>query len=88
MIYEILVNGTITVENKVTQAQPNNAANKKVILKNWAPFTNCISRINNAQADDAHDIDGVMSRNNLIENSDNIQKNLEFYGNIVEINRL
>ena len=53
----ILVKGTITVENKAAQGQPNNAADKKVILKNCAPFTNCISRIKITQVDDAHDID-------------------------------
>ena len=51
----ILVKTTITVA-EVAAAAPNNA-NKKVILKNCAPFTNCISRINNMQADDAHDTD-------------------------------
>ena len=56
----ILVKGTITVENNAAQGQPNNAANKEVIFKNCAPVTNCISRINNTQGDDAHDIDVVM----------------------------
>ena len=51
----ILVKTTITIA-EVAAAAPNNA-NKKVILKNCAPFTNCISRINNMQADDAHDTD-------------------------------
>ena len=51
----ILVKTTITVA-EVAAAAPNNA-NKKVILENCAPFTNCISRINNMQADDAHDTD-------------------------------
>ena len=51
----ILVKTTITVA-EVAAAAPNNA-NKKVILRNCAPFTNCISRINNMQADDAHDTD-------------------------------
>ena len=34
----ILVKGTITVANTAVQVQPNNAANKKVIFKNCAPF--------------------------------------------------
>ena len=37
----ILVKGTITVAQE-TAAAPNNA-NKKVIFKNYAPFTSCIS---------------------------------------------
>ena len=49
----------------------NNAANKKVILKNCDLFINCIRRINNAQVNDAHDIDVVKSMYNLIRYSDN-----------------
>ena len=62
----ILLKGTITVENKAARDQPNNVAKKKVILKNCAPFTNCISRINNAQESYAHDFDVVMLMCNLI----------------------
>ena len=43
------------------QGQPNNGTNKKVIIKNCAPFTKCISRIKNTQIDDAHDIHVVMA---------------------------
>ena len=32
-------------------AAPDNR-NKKVTYKNWAPFINCISEINNTQVDD------------------------------------
>ena len=38
-------------------------------IKNCAPFTNCISEINNTQVDHAKDIDIVMSMYNLIEYS-------------------
>ena len=51
----ILVKGTITVEKKVAQDQPSNAANEKAIFKNCALFSNCISRINNTQVDGAHE---------------------------------
>ena len=44
---------------------------KKVIFKNCAPFTNCMSEINNSQVDNAKDIDIVMPTYNLIEYSDN-----------------
>ena len=47
---------------------------KKVIFKNCAPFTNCISEINNTQVDNAKDIDIVMPMYNLIEYSDNYAK--------------
>ena len=55
----ILVKGTITVAKTGIAATPNNA-NKKVIFKNCAPFTSCISRINNTKIDDAEYIDVVM----------------------------
>ena len=47
---------------------------KKGILKNCAPFTNYISKINDTQIDDAEYIDIVMPMYNLIEYSDNYSK--------------
>ena len=47
---------------------------KKVIFKNGAPFTSCISKINNTQIDNAKYIDIVMPMYNLIEYSDNYSK--------------
>ena len=47
---------------------------KGVTFKNCAPFTNCISEINNTQIDNAKDIDIVMPTYNLIEYSDNYAK--------------
>ena len=69
---QILVKQTITLE-RATAAAPNNA-NKKVIFKNCAPFTKCISRINNTQADDAQYIDVVIPMYNVIEYIDNYSK--------------
>ena len=69
----ILVKGTITVNNTGTDTAPDNR-NKKVIFKNCALFTNCISEINNTQIDNAKDIDIVMPMYNLIEYSDNYSK--------------
>ena len=43
---------------------------KDVIFKNCAPFTDCISQINNTQVDNVKDIDIVMLYN-LIEYSNN-----------------
>ena len=65
----ILVKGTITVNNTAANADANNT-NKKVIFKNCAPFTNCISEINNIQVDNAKDIDIIMNLYNLLEYSD------------------
>ena len=67
----ILVKGTISVTNTAAAGAAVNNINKKVIFKNCAPFTNCISEINNTQIDNAKDIDIVMSMYNLIEYSDN-----------------
>ena len=64
----ILLKGTITVANPAAQSAGNNVANKKV------NFKDCISRINNTQVYDAHDIDLVMPMFNLIEYSDNYSK--------------
>ena len=72
----ILVKGTITI----TGAGDDDAAkrlderNKGVIFKNCAPFTKCISRINNTDIDTTQDIDIVMPMYNLIEYSDNYSK--------------
>ena len=70
----ILVKGTITVNNTAAQGAAANNTNKKVIFKNCAPFTNCISEINNTQIYNAKDIDIVMPMYNLIEYSDNYAK--------------
>ena len=70
----IFVKGTITVNNTAAEGAAANNTGKKVILKNCAPFTNCISEINNTQVDNAKDIDIVMPIYNLIEYCDNYAK--------------
>ena len=70
----ILVKGNITVNNTAADGVAVNNTNKKVIFKNCAPFTNCISKINNTQIDNAEYIDKVMPMYNLIEYSDNYSK--------------
>ena len=70
----ILVKGNITVNNTAADGADANNDNKKVIFKNCAPFTNCISKINNTQIDNAEYIDIVMPMYNLIEYSDNYSK--------------
>ena len=67
----ILVKGTIAVNNTSDAGAVANNINKKVILKNCTPFSNCISEINNTQVDDAKNIDIVMPMYNLLEYSDN-----------------
>ena len=70
----ILVIGDITVNNTDADGAAANNTNKNVIFKNCAPFTNCISKINNTQIDNAEYIDIVMPMYNLIECSDNYSK--------------
>ena len=70
----ILVKGNITVNNTAADGDNANDTNKKVILKNCAPFTNCISKINNTQIDNAEYIAIVMLMYNLIEYSDNYSR--------------
>ena len=70
----ILVIGTITINNTAAADADTTNTNKKVIFKNFAPFTNCISEINNTQVDNAKDIDIVMPMCNLIEYSNNYSK--------------
>ena len=70
----MLVKGNITVNNTAAEGAAANNTNKKVIFKNCAPFTNCISKINNTQIDNAEYIDIVMPMYNLIEYSDNYSK--------------
>ena len=64
------IKGTWTVPNTETSGAAVNNANKNVIFKNCAPFTDCITKINNTQVDDAQKIDVVMPMYNLIEYSD------------------
>ena len=72
----ILVKGTITITGAGYDAAARRAdeRNKGVTFKNCAPFTNCISRINNTDIDNAHDIDIIMPMYNLIEYSDNYSR--------------
>ena len=72
----ILVKGTITINGTGADAAARQAdeRDKVVAIKNCAPFTNCISEINNSQVGNAKDIDIVMPMYNLIECSDNYVK--------------
>ena len=47
---------------------------KGVVFKNCAPFTKCMSRINNTDINNAQDIYIVMPMYNLIECGDNYSK--------------
>ena len=56
---------TITVAN--TSAADANNTNEKLIFKDFAPFTDCIGKINSTQEYNAKNTDIVKSRHNLTE---------------------
>ena len=70
----ILIKGTISVNNTAAAGAAVNNNDRKIIFKNCAPFTNCISEINNTQVGNAKDIDIVIPMYNLIEYSHNYAK--------------
>ena len=74
----ILVSGTITItrEGADDDAKRLDERYKGVIFKNYAPFIEYISNVNNTQIDSAKDIDVVMPMYNLIEYRDNYSKTL------------
>ena len=61
----ILVKEIVTVSNTETASNLNNRG-KKVKFKSFAPFTDCLSKINNTQIDNAKDIDVLMLMHKLI----------------------
>ena len=70
----ILVKGNISANNTAAAPAVPNNRNRKVIFKNCGPFTDCMSKINNTQVNNAKDIDIVMPMHNLIECSDDYSK--------------
>ena len=70
----ILVKGNITITGPGNDDATKRAdkRDKGVKFKYWAPFTKCISRINNTDIYNAQDI--VMPMYNMIEYSDNYSK--------------
>ena len=72
----ILVKGKITITGAGDDdvARQTDERDKGVTFKNFAPFTNYISEINDTQVDKTKDIDIVMPIYNLIEYIDNYSK--------------
>ena len=70
----ILVKGTITIGPVPPPVVNPNHNDNEVVLKNCAPFTDCISEINYTQIDNAKYIDAIMPMYDLIEYSDNYSK--------------
>ena len=63
----ILVKEILTVNNTAAADANANNTNKEVIFKSCAPFTSCISEINNTKVDNAKDIDVIMPLYSLLE---------------------
>ena len=72
----ILVNGTITVTAAAGANNIRDKKNRKLILKNNAPFVSCITRINGELIEDADDLDIVMPMYNLLEYSKTYRKTI------------
>ena len=72
----ILVKGKITITRTGDDAaaRQTDERDKGVAFKNCAPFTICISEINNTEIDNCKNIDIAMPMHNLIEYSDNYAK--------------
>ena len=75
----ILIRGDITVVA---------APATQLALKNCAPFTKCITKIDETTIDDVHNLDRVMPMHNLIEYSSNIRKQQNVYGFILKMKQL
>ena len=74
----ILVTGEIKVRDV--------AANTNVAFKNCAPFTRCVTHINDEHVKTAKNLDIIMTMNNLIEYSVTMQILLEVYISLKEMN--
>ena len=67
----------IVVTGKITVTNPGNSLNeynRKISLKNSAPFFNCILKVNEQLIEDAQDLDIVMPMFNLLYCSKNFRK--------------
>ena len=63
----------VWVKEAITVTNPNNSANfdRRLTLKNNAPFISCVSKINGELVENAEDLDIVMPMYNLLEYSKN-----------------
>ena len=71
----------IVVKRSITLAKTDrrrfiDIRNRFLAFKNNAPFTNCISKINNVLIDKAEDLDVVMPMHNLLGYSKNYRKTI------------
>ena len=66
----------VWVKGKINVTNPNNNANfdRRLTLKNNAPFVSCISKINGELVENVEDLDIVIPMYNLLEYSKNYEK--------------
>ena len=66
----------VWVKGKITVTDPNNNANfdRRLTLKNNAPFISCISKINDKLVENAEDLDIAMPMYNFLEYSTHYEK--------------
>ena len=79
----------VWVKGKITVTGPNNNANfdRRLTLKNNAPFISCISKINGELVENAEGLDIVIPMYNLLEYSKNYEKPSGFCLIITEMNQ-
>ena len=75
------VNATYAAFPVLTDILLDATYDRKVALKNSAPFVNCILKINNQLIDDAQDLDIVMLMFNLLYCSKNFRKTTRSFWN-------
>ena len=78
-------NNTAANATATNTANNNAFGEKKLVLKNSAPFINCISKINGVKIANAEDFDVVMPMYNLLEYSKNYRKTTGSLWNIVTV---
>ena len=62
-------------------------ANTSVAFKNCAPFTKCITLINDELVDNADNLDSIMPMYNLIEYSDNYSELFRHFRNFMAVSK-
>ena len=80
----IVVKGSISV----TGTNKANRRNKKLTLKNNAPFKSCITKINNKFVDHAKDLNVTILMYNLLEYSDNYSMTSGSLWNFIETKKM
>ena len=58
--------------------------NRQVILKNNAPFTSCISKVNGVLVENAENVEIVMPTHNLLEYSKRLLKDICFFVELLQ----